>query len=196
MKKWDEYYPSELSIETFLGNLMGHREFLAEIFKGDQKRILEVATGTSTMSFFGSWFGFDVTSIDINPHIIERARLLANKMKVKVNYMEADTFDLPFADDTFDTVFHQGLMEHFTDDEIKRMITEQLRVAKRVVISIPNFLYPRRDLGNERLLRKEVWERLLKDFIIIKSVYYSPKIFPRFYLPRAKIQHMMVITKK
>ena len=107
---------------------MGHREFLAEVFKGNQKRILEVATGTSTMSFFGSWFGFDVTSIDINPHIIERARLLANKMKVKVNYLEADTFDLPFADDTFDTAFHQGLMEHFTDDEIKRMLIELQKI--------------------------------------------------------------------
>lgn len=195
MRKWDEYYPSTLSIETFLGNLVGHREFLAEVFGGEGRRILEVATGTSTMSVLGAWFGFDMTSIDINPAIIERAKQLAERMKVKVDYQVADTFKLPFEGNSFDTAFHQGLLEHFGDEEIKRMLDEQLRVAKRVVISVPNYLYPAKDLGDERLLRKESWERILKGYRITKSVYYSPKLFPRFYLPRAKIQYMAVIEK-
>ncbi|MDD5606016.1 MAG: class I SAM-dependent methyltransferase [Patescibacteria group bacterium] len=195
MKQWDDYYPKELSIETFIGNLFGHREFLAEVFKHKGDKILEVATGTSTMSILGAWFGFDMTSIDINPKIVERARKVATAMGVKVRYQVADTFCLPFPDASFDTAFHQGLMEHFSDSDITRMLDEQLRVAKRVVISVPNFLYPQKDLGNERLLRKEAWERIFKNYKLLKSIYYSPKVFPRFYLPRAKIQYMAVITK-
>lgn len=196
MKEWNEYYSEELSIDTFLGNLLGHREFLAEVYKGEGKKVLEIATGTSTMSIFGAWFGFDVTGVDINPTIIERAKKLADKINVPVRYLEADTFKLPFKENTFDTAFHQGLLEHFTDEEIIKMTKEQLRVAKRVVFSVPNFLYPKKDLGNERLLRKETWERIFKDFHIEKSIYYSPKTFPRFYIPRAKIQYMMVITRR
>jgi ubiquinone/menaquinone biosynthesis C-methylase UbiE len=183
-------------MHSFIGNLFGQRDFLAEVFKNTGEKILEIATGTSTMSLFGAWFGFDVTSVDINPIIIERAKKMADKMNTQVRYLEADTFHLPFKDNSFDTAFHQGLLEHFADEEIQKMLCEQLRVAQRVVISVPNFLYPKKDLGNERLLRKEQWEKILKDFHVEKSVYYSPKLFPRFYLPRAKIQYMAIITKR
>lgn len=196
MKEWDAYYPQELSINVFVGNLFGQRDFLSEVFTPQGgKNVLEVATGTSTMSIFGAWLGFTMTSIDINPTIIARAQALAEKLQLKINYQVADAFALPFPDNSFDTVFHQGLFEHFSDDDIRAMLDEQLRVARRVVFSVPNFLYPTRDLGNERLMRKEAWERILKGYKITRSVYYSPKIFPKFYIPRAKIQYMLVIAK-
>jgi ubiquinone/menaquinone biosynthesis C-methylase UbiE len=195
MKTWDEYYPQTLSMETMLGNLVGHREFLAEVFRNPQTKILEVATGTGSMAFFGSWFGFDVTGIDINPEIIRRAQDLASRFKTETKFVVADTFSLPFTDEAFDTVFHQGLAEHFSDEEIVAMLTEQLRVAKRVVFSVPNYLYPTKDLGNERLMTKASWEKILSPFRVVRSEYYSPKLFPRFFLPRARIQYMAVIEK-
>ncbi|HVO76572.1 MAG TPA: methyltransferase domain-containing protein, partial [Candidatus Bathyarchaeia archaeon] len=50
----------------------------------------------------------------------------------------ADALALPFADGTFDVVFHQGLLEHFRDPE--PFIAENARVLKRggyILVDVP-----------------------------------------------------------
>jgi len=49
-----------------------------------------------------------------------------------------DAFALPFADGTFDVVFHQGLLEHFRDPD--NLIAENARVLKRggiILVDVP-----------------------------------------------------------
>ncbi len=193
---WDKYYEQEITIPGLLSNLYGQKEFLAEIISRAKGRVLEVGTGTGGMSVFLAWLGLDITSIDTNPKVIEVAKQTAEKLNARVVFKVADTFALPYPNQSFDVLFHQGLLEHFKDQDIHKILGEQLRVAKQVVISVPNHRYPRRDFGNERLMDKNKWEKILDRYKLLASTYYSPKIFPKPYLPKSTIQYMAVIEKK
>ena len=196
MRTWNEYY-DKFTIEDLLGNLYGQKEFVNELAAlSSTSKVLEVGTGSGTFSIFLSWLGFSVTSIDLDPKVIEQARVNAQKFNAQINFQIGDTFKLPFPDNSFDVVFHQGLLEHFSDADIGRILDEQLRVAKRVIFSVPNSLYPRRDFGNERLMDKSAWENILDKYKIIKSQNYSPKRFPKPFIFRGNIQYMAVIEKK
>ena len=49
-----------------------------------------------------------------------------------------DAFQLPFADGSFDVVFHQGLLEHFREPQ--RLLAENARVLKRgglLLVDVP-----------------------------------------------------------
>lgn len=197
---WDKYYEQEVTIPKLLSNLYGQKEFLAEIVERGKDQILEIGTGTGAMSIFLAWLGFSVTSVDINSKIIELAKQVARKLNARVTFEVADAFHLPFPDNSFSLVFHQGLLEHFSDEQIHELIREHLRVASQVILSVPNHWYPRRDFGDERLMTKAQWERILSPFHIVKSTYYSSKQLPRLYLLlrlmwRVPIQYMAVIEK-
>lgn len=193
---WSKYYDEALTVESMLGNLYGQREFLGEISRSKAKKILEVGSGSGAMAVFLSWLGFEVTSIDIDPEVITKAELEAKKINGNVKFMVADGFNMPFKDDSFDLVIHQGLLEHFSDKEIVSLITEQLRCAPKVLFSVPNHLYMKKDFGNERLMDKEAWEHILSQFKFDISKYYSPKYLPKPFLPRAQIQYMAQLSRK
>jgi len=195
MNTWNEYY-DEFTIKDLFGNLYGQKEFANELVSLPRaSKILEVGTGSGTFSILLSWLGFSITSIDLDPKVIEQAEANAEKFNAKITFQIADTFKLPFPNDSFDVIFHQGLLEHFNNEDIRRILNEQLRVAKRVIFSVPNNLYPRRDFGNERLMDKSTWENILSQYKILKSQNYSPKRFPKFYIYRGNIQYMAVIEQ-
>ncbi len=192
---WHKYYQTPLTLEELLRNLYGQRDFLVEIVGLGPRKILEIGTGTGGMSIFLSWLGFDVTGVDVDSQIVDWAKSAATKLNSSAKFEIADGFKLPYEDNSFDLVFHQGLLEHFSNEEVHRLLSEQLRVAHRVVISVPNHWYPRRDFGNERLLDKNSWEKILSPFRITQSRYYSLKRFPRPWLWRKPIQYLAVIEK-
>lgn len=193
---WHKYYQTPLSLEGLLGNLYGQKEFLLTIVDSPAKKLLEVGTGSGGMSLFFSWLGRDVTAIDLDPEVIAKAKTEVARFNGRVTFEVADAFKLPYPDQSFDLVFHQGLLEHFSDNDIHRLLGEQLRVAKQVVFSVPNKYYPRKDYGNERLMSQAEWERILSPYKIITSRCYSPKRFPKWYLFRPNIQYLAVIEAK
>ncbi len=178
-----------------MGNLYSQKDFLIEIINFRPSKILEVGTGSGGMSIFLGWLGLDITGIDIDPEVVAKAETEAAELHSSAKFEVADTFHLPYGDNTFDLIFHQGLMEHFSDSDIRRILAEQLRVARRVVLSVPNHWYPRRDFGDERLMDKHHWGKILSEFGVTKSYYYSPKRFPRPWLWRRPIQYLAVIER-
>ena len=186
---------AEVDINLYIRNLYGQREFLRAILESGGKKILEVGAGTGTMSIFLSQLGLNVTALDNDPAILKLAETNRGKLGGKNEVIQGDAFHLPFPDNSFDVVFHQGLLEHFTDTDIHKLITEQLRVAPIVCLSVPNQNYPRKDFGNERLLNKSAWEKILQPYQMEMSQNYALKIFPRWFLPRVPIQYMAKITR-
>jgi ubiquinone/menaquinone biosynthesis C-methylase UbiE len=87
-----------------------------------------------------------------------------------------DAFHLGFPDDFFDAAFSQGFFEHFSEEEIALLLEEQTRVARHVVISVPNHAYRVRDFGNERLLSRQQWEELFErlGYRLLTSHDYAP----------------------
>jgi len=196
MTCWSDYYQKEITADLFIRNLYGQRGFLNTIIESKTRKILEVGAGTGTMSVFLSNLGFEVTTLDNDPKILEIAQQVKDKFNGQNYLQKGDAFKLPFADDSFDLVFHQGLLEHFKDDDIFRLLTEHLRVAPIVIFSVPNNFYPQKDVGDERLLGKSTWENILKPYKIVMSCNYSLKFFPKWYLPRVPVQYMAKVVRK
>lgn len=196
MSHWSKYYKREITLDLYIRNLCGQREFLTAIVDSGAKRILEVGAGTGTMSVFLSQLGLQVTTLDNDPKILEIAHTVKKRFSGSNQIVKGDAFGLPFADNSFDLVFHQGLLEHFSNEKIHQLLSEQLRVAPIVILSVPNSYYPKRDLGDERLMNKTTWESILKPYRILMSQNYSFKFLPKWYLFRVPIQYMAKLARK
>ena len=199
MKSWSAYYEgTDADIGKFVGELCVHRKMIQEISACRPQTALEIGCGTSRFSIFLSHLGVKVTAADSDPGVLAQARSLRAALNGKVDYLQADAFSLPFADSTFDVCFHQGLMEHFSDEQIHTMLAEQLRVAGRVVFSVPNNRYPSREFGNERLLSSRQWERILARFNVVASFNYHrqrPRGFIGSLCPLRRIMYLAAIQR-
>lgn len=176
MNQWGYFYSKSYDLDYLIQNTACHREMFDLIFEENPKKVLEVGIGTGSMSIFLSYLGFDVTALDNDKQVLSKAKKLANKLNGKVKFLLGDAFKIPFKDNSFDVVFHQGLLEHFSDEEIYHLLDEQLRIGRIVILSVPNNLYKQKDFGNERLLSNEYWDNLLKSrYALLNSFSYNPE---------------------
>jgi ubiquinone/menaquinone biosynthesis C-methylase UbiE len=68
------------------------------------EQILDVATGTGWAARLLANQGAKVTGVDIAAGLIEAARMLTSKTKLKIDFQVGDAEALPFADSSFDAV--------------------------------------------------------------------------------------------
>ena len=83
-------------------------------------RLLEVGCGPGHLSLrLASRKGFDVTGLDLDPAMVERATAsaerLGNARDRRLSYQVGDVASLPFADDSFDLVVSMLSMHHWAD---------------------------------------------------------------------------------
>jgi ubiquinone/menaquinone biosynthesis C-methylase UbiE len=91
-------------------------------------KVLDVAAGNGMMSLAAARRWCDVTSTDYVPALLERGRARAAAEGMKIAFEEADAENLPFDDNSFDTVVSTfGVM--FTPNQ-DRAAAELLRVCR------------------------------------------------------------------
>lgn len=82
-------------------------------------RVLEVGSGPGHLSIaLADRHGLDVTGVDLDPAMIERARANASRTideERRPSFMAADVASLPFADGSFDLVVSTFSMHHWAD---------------------------------------------------------------------------------
>ncbi len=91
------------------------------------KSALDIGTGTAVFAEAFVKNGFDVSAIDLNPDMIEKAKLYAPNVTCKV----APAENIPFEDNSFDLVF-MGLVFHEVDN-YEKALSEAKRVGKKVI---------------------------------------------------------------
>lgn len=79
----------------------------------------------------------------------------------------ADIRNLPFKDKSFEVIYNQGVMEHFSDKQIEEILREFKRVADKVVILVPSNLsvfriYNPFDVDDARFLSPEKYKGIAK----------------------------------
>ena len=158
-QKWESWLNSwEFSL--FGSSYFQYRmiTFVRETIKQNSK-ILEVGCGAGRTAAIFADMGYQVDAGDINEELITRATEKFGKL---ANFRVFDMFGLPYDDNTFELAYSQGVLEHFEDEAIIAAVKEQLRVAKYVLVDVPNSRSTI-NFGNERRISNTKWRSLLEE---------------------------------
>ncbi len=190
---WAHYYRRPLGWYVHGRSIFNHLPFILAVRGQHPQALLEVGSGTGSMSIFLSYFVDRVLSVDLSTEIVGRCEDANRRLKGSASFAECDAFSLEeFPQHEFDVAFSQGFFEHFSDEEILRLLQQQARAARRVVFSVPNDMYPRQDFGNERLLSKDWWDEMVRrsGLRLIESKNYAKP------LRRRKEMYLAVATSE
>jgi 2-polyprenyl-3-methyl-5-hydroxy-6-metoxy-1,4-benzoquinol methylase len=111
--------------------------FIRQYVELRAKRILDIGCGLGMYVSQFRQFSDDVYGVDIDPDKIGRASEWLPNLRV------SPAEELPFADDSFDVILLNEVIEHVDDD--RRTIIEAYRVLApggHIVVYAPNRLYP------------------------------------------------------
>jgi len=194
---WPEY----LSKESLFTNAVRLRYLIwtIERYLPHGSRLLEVGFGSGATAVLLADLGYRVTALDIDEVLVNRVRsryadwIRSGRLEVR----QADMLALPWQQQDFDLAYHQGVLEHFPDEQIVQALREQARVARWVIFDVPNHRLMVRPFGDERLLPPLHWRQLIKqsDLEIVTELgrdfhrwlYMLPfAFFSRFSLERWK----------
>jgi SAM-dependent methyltransferase len=98
--------------------------------------VLEIGAQTGIDAEFLASKGLEVTALDYSDAAM---RLL--KSRKGIILVKADALSMPFANDTFNLAYSQGLLEHYRQPELSQLIEEQKRVVRNegyILIDVPN----------------------------------------------------------
>lgn len=158
------------------------------------KKILEVGAGTGRDSFAIAKSGANVFVIDYADAAIEIIKKLNNENEAKVTATQGDAFALPFPENSFDVVFHQGLLEHFRNPW--GIVEENIRILKPggiLIIDVPQrwHIYT---IVKHVLIAFDAWfagwetefslgelKRKLRQFGIEPIAFYGDWMYPSFF---------------
>lgn len=91
-------------------------------------RVLDVACGSGTAALVAARRYCEVAGVDYVPALIDRARARSSASGLEVDFRVADAQELPFDDDSFDTVLSVYGVQFAPDQE--RAAAEMLRVCR------------------------------------------------------------------
>lgn len=143
---WDEYWSGAIYQHQWVYDLVASfyrrviirpavNHFIGRAFT-PSARLLHAGCGTGAVDV-DVFDRFDITALDISPKALtEYARHHGRRGTL----LQGSLFAIPADPATFDGVFNLGVMEHFTEDEIKRILDEFHRVLKpggRIVLFWP-----------------------------------------------------------
>jgi SAM-dependent methyltransferase len=124
------------------------RLFLDELQPTAETTVLDVGAdelafgegdGCGTMNFFEELYPWPerITALGLQDGAAFAARY------PQTRYVQGDACALPFADGEFDIVFSNAVIEHVGGRERqRRLVSEALRVGRRVFLTTPNRLFP------------------------------------------------------
>jgi SAM-dependent methyltransferase len=124
------------------------RLFLEELQPTAETTVLDVGAdelafgeggGCATLNFFEQLYPWPerITALGLQDGTAFRARY------PHIRYVQGDACALPFDDGAFDVVFSNAVIEHVGGRERqRRLVSEALRVGRRVFLTTPNRLFP------------------------------------------------------
>jgi SAM-dependent methyltransferase len=135
---WSAFWAGNPDIDHVYSNegrIIGELEKVRGL---DGARVLEVGAGSGRDSLDLARCGARTVTLDYTFEALQIIRHLSKRAGVPLDLVCADCTRMPFRDDSFDVVFHQGLMEHFRDPA--PLLSENRRVLKRgghVLVDVP-----------------------------------------------------------
>jgi len=186
---WEDWYTRDVAHAPSLARqdeiARRHAQFFDLIERGmaaeETTRVIEVGVGTGRMYRTLQERHADIvtTALDIDADILRGTKRADRRAVPASQYVMADSNDLPFPASQRDrtVIFHQGMLEHYDDEDVEALLREQLRVARTVYVSVPSIYYNFTAglRGDERLFTLEQWtERVTRlGFTVEEAFYYG-----------------------
>ena len=125
----------------------------------DAQSVLDLGSGCGQNSAVLALKNKKTTLFDWSQENIDFSKQLYSELKVQGTFLRGDiTQKLPFDDNSVDAVVSCGVLEYFTDEQIKEILKEIFRVArKRVIILVPNAYSVCYRLGMWYMKKKGTW---------------------------------------
>lgn len=133
---WDEKQDTD-EVYSNAGRVLRH---LSKVTDLQKKKVLEIGAGTGRDSFPLAEQGAVVFQLDYAENSLRILKRLAEESNLPVSIVGGDTFRLPFRDETFDVIFHQGLLEHFRKPLAEQLLRENIRALKQgglLLVDVP-----------------------------------------------------------
>jgi ubiquinone/menaquinone biosynthesis C-methylase UbiE len=134
-RHWDQFWASSTNLDDVYANDDRILEFLSPRVDFTGKRVLEVGAGTGRDSDAIARRGAEVWTLDYSE---ESLRLMNESLVQPIHIVCGDALALPVASESFDLVFHQGLLEHFRNPEA--LLAENYRILKPgglILVDVP-----------------------------------------------------------
>jgi SAM-dependent methyltransferase len=126
-------------LALFLETMRPTRETSVLDIGADELGFDDPGAGCRTLNYFEEHYPWPerITALGLTEGERFRARY------PRVRYVQGDALDLPFADDEFDVVYSNAVIEHVGDRERqRRFVAEALRVGRRAFVTTPNRWFP------------------------------------------------------
>ncbi|MCH7782423.1 class I SAM-dependent methyltransferase [candidate division KSB1 bacterium] len=137
-KDWNEFWKRDGSAGDFYHSSDTIIENLLSVTDVRGLRILEIGAGTGGDSINLSKMGARVVALDYSEDVLKKVKTVIRNSGVSLDLMRGDGTNLPFPDECFDLIFHQGLLEHFKKPQT--LVDENIRVLKKggyLLIDVP-----------------------------------------------------------
>lgn len=139
-----EFYETSESYKELLDahdeDYLRHYIELVKRYSPLEAKILDLGCGNGISSRELNQSGFDVVGTDISPLFLDGACKWENE---RLTYQVCDVVELPYADESFDVICSNELIEHLPD--VETALSEMVRVVRsggRVILSGPNLCSP------------------------------------------------------
>ena len=142
---WDRFWDAQ-PVEDVYEAVGALHEELARHLDLNGARVLEVGAGSGRDSLALAARGARVTVLDYSESALAATRRALGRLRIEGPspwLLRGNALELPFADGSFDAVFHQGLLEHFRDP--LPLLRENLRVLAAggvLLVDVPQRWHP------------------------------------------------------
>ena len=152
------------------------------------KKVIETGCGTGIMAGYLQKQGLDVTALDLSQRVLDYAKEIAQNSNIikPCKYEQGDILNLKYKKNSFDVAYSNGVMEHFNDEEIIRILEQQMNISKYVIFGIPSTYFNMNEkmLGNERGLTLKEWNNLITRAggrLIEQTSFHYYKFYKRLF---------------
>lgn len=168
---WQRYISKQIEeggglMHYFINRMSHERIFLNTIkqyaYKYKNPKLLDIGCGSALHAVYLSYFFENVVAMDIDPGVVELARKSNQYLHGRVKAVKGDMFSF---NDTWDVIFSWGVYEHFSDNEIMRLIDFHLSKSDYLIFVVPSKRINKSTdslYGDERLFSTWELRRLVK----------------------------------
>jgi ubiquinone/menaquinone biosynthesis C-methylase UbiE len=193
---WEDFWKLRTNVHDIYSNVDRILRNLSAVTDVNGKCVLEVGAGTGRDSFGMVKLGAEVVQLDYVESSLAIIRTLSRQEGIRVHIVQGDAFSLPFPDSTFDVVFHQGLLEHFREDDAQKLLSENVRVLKQggfLLVDVPQryhiytiikhilIIFHRWFAGWEREFSVRELERIMRSHRLTVVQSYGEWMYPSLF---------------